>query len=287
VWSGSAAGHIGRALAELAGLPVVDIVTRVFPDGEVCVDVEAAAASETVVVVQGTQPPQDRNLQELYQLVEVARHLGARRVACLVPYLAYGRQDRRCRPGQPISSAIVLHILGTLGATDLVTIDPHSAAQIATASVSVHAISAAPAVATWIGERGLPRPLLVAPDAGRRDHVARIAECCGAPVLTVEKTRDESGRLSYQDEVRADGYDAVVVDDLCTTGTTLVALGGRLLAGGARSLTFVVTHFFASGAEIRRQLGAPVTIAATDTVPNEAEAISVLPLLGEWIDSVC
>jgi ribose-phosphate pyrophosphokinase len=287
LWAGSAGRDLGCALGRATGLPVTHVATRVFPDGEVCVDVPAGAAAGTVVIVQGTHAPQDRHLQELYQLVEVAGHLGAERAICVVPYLAYGRQDRRTAPGQPLSAAIVLRTLGLLGAERLVTVDPHSAAQVAAAPFPVASLFADRLVARWIGERALARPLLVAPDAGRRAYVERVAAACGAPALGLEKRRGPDGAISYTGlDGSAAGRDVVVLDDLCTSGSTLVPLARRLLAEGAASLTLVVTHLFPGAADLPARIGGPVRLVSTDTVPGGAARISVAPLLACWLRAV-
>lgn len=271
VWSGSASRPLGASVARMAGLPMVTARTYAFPDGEVCVDLPADAADETVIVVQGTHPPQDRNVRELYQLVEEAARLRARRIVCLVPYLAGG--------------AGILRALHTLGATHLVTVDPHGHAAFADSPIPVTVLSATDAIAGWLVRQRFSRPLLVAPDHARRARVEAIGRRCRMPTLAIEKTRAADGTTVFQGGLRADHCDTIVVDDVCTTGSTLVPLGRVLMDAGARSLTATVTHLLADRDEIERGIGAPVTFAATDTVPGETPAISVLPLLGRWIDS--
>jgi ribose-phosphate pyrophosphokinase len=284
LWAGSAGGHLGEALARATGLPLVEAATPVFPDGEVCAAVPPGAAGETVVIVQGTHRPQDRHLQELYQLVDVARHLGAERTICVVPYLAYGRQDRRPAPGQPLSCAIVLRTLAMLGVERLVTIDPHSRSQLADAPLPVTALLAERLLAGWVAAQALRRPLLVSPDAGRRAYVERVGAACGLPALCLDKRRDGVGTISYAGlDGQANGRDVVVLDDLCTSGSTAVPLGRLLLDRGAHSLTLLVTHLLADAEDLRRRIGGPVCVVATDTVPGPSSRIAVAPLLAGWL----
>lgn len=76
-------------------LPLACADLQIFPDGESCCRVTIPQGEKVILIVQGTHPPQDRNLQQLFQLVDVAAANGASEIVCIVPYLAYARQDNR------------------------------------------------------------------------------------------------------------------------------------------------------------------------------------------------
>ncbi|QOS76715.1 ribose-phosphate pyrophosphokinase [Paenibacillus sp. JNUCC31] len=80
--------------------------------------IDTSLVNKTVVVFQNTLPPQDLHLQQLYQMVEISKSRGAAYIICVVPYLAYSRQDRRSNEGEPESGLVVLRTLAMLGAND-------------------------------------------------------------------------------------------------------------------------------------------------------------------------
>src|SRR5262249_24992913 len=139
-------------------------------------------------------------------------------------------------------------------------------------------------VARWIGERGPTRPLLVAPDAGRRADVGGVAAACGAPALGLGKRRGPDGARSYAGPAGPPA--ARPAGGLGGPGWTVVPLARLLLAEGAASLTLVVTHLFPGAADLPARIGGPVRLVSTDTVPGEAARISVAPMLACWLRAV-
>jgi ribose-phosphate pyrophosphokinase len=281
---GTGGEHLRAGLERELGVAPADVECRRFPDGETLVQVRAPLEGATVAIVQGTHPPQDSRLQELYQLVDVAVAGGAERVLCVVPYLAYARQDRRSAPGEAASGAIVLRTLAMLGASELVTVDVHSPRLLAEASFPAASVSAAEGVADWIRSLRLEEPLVVSPDAGGVERAERVAAALACERLALRKSKDRSRGTWYDGGVaEVEGRDVVVVDDLCSSGSTFVPLARHLHASGARRLAYCVTHFFADADALEAKVGFPVEIAGTDTIPTRWSRISVVPLLGRWL----
>jgi ribose-phosphate pyrophosphokinase len=281
---GTGAEHLRGALERELGVGAAEVECRRFPDGETLVRVHAALEGAAVAIVQGTHPPQDTRLQELYQLVDVAAAGGAARVVCVVPYLAYARQDRRSAPGEAASGAIVLRTLAMLGASELVAVDAHSARLLDEAPLPARSLSAADGIADWIRSLELEQPLVVSPDAGGVERAERVAAALACEPLALAKSKDSSRGTWYDGGVaEVEGRDVVIVDDLCSSGSTFVPLARHLRACGARRLAYCVTHFFADADALREKVGFPVEIAGTDTIPTRWSRISVAPLVGRWL----
>jgi ribose-phosphate pyrophosphokinase len=290
--AGSAGTHLATGLSDALGLEQVAVRSRRFPDSETCVTVEGDLGGRDVVVVQSTGPPQDANLQELYQLVEIAEGQGASSVTCVVPYLAYARQDRRVRPGEPVSVAVVVRCLAALGATALVVVDAHSgAAGKAVPGFPVTDVSSAPVFAEWVAElaEGLARPVLVAPDQGRAGFVADVAERAGVPSWALGKRKRDDGRTFYVVDERwagLAGADAIVLDDLCSSGSTLLPVVAALREGGARVAGVGVTHLLTEPAVIEARLGDDVAFMATDTIAGPGRRLSVAEPLVDQLEAM-
>jgi ribose-phosphate pyrophosphokinase len=287
LWVGPGSHHLKRPLETALGLRAMVAERQVFPDGEVCVRIPDSDTSETVVIVQGTHPPQDRHLQELYQLVEVAASVGAARIVCAVPYLAYARQDRRTMPGEPASCELVLRTLDMLGATVLAAVDVHNPAVLQRARLDAVSVPTDSVFAAWIERLELSAPALVAADDGGHVRVAAVARQLGLDFHVCSKSKDSRGLTTYPDEPPpVAGRDVVVLDDLCSSGSTLLPLAEHLRDGGARRLFYGVSHFFADGSKLVRDAALPTVVAGTDTIATEWSAMSVAPALAEWIRGV-
>src|SRR4030066_2139222 len=112
---GPSSRELGEKIAELTGFQRVPVASRVFPDGESYVRLEASVKDEHVAIVQTTCMPQDSNLMQLAFLANAAKRNGATKVTAVVPYLAYARQDKIFLQGEGISIETLARMLGIAG----------------------------------------------------------------------------------------------------------------------------------------------------------------------------
>ncbi|MBF5028535.1 ribose-phosphate pyrophosphokinase [Micromonospora sp. ANENR4] len=259
---------------------------RVFPDGEQIVSVPDGTdlSGRDVMVVHSTSGSQDGRLISLLQLLDAVAGVGGAAPTCFVPYLAYQRQDRRMRPGEPRSGQLVLALLRAAGVTTLITVDRHSA-RPAVPGLTVRDIAAGEEFARrppdWVREVDV----VVAPDAGAALRASEVARLLGLPVVVLAKYKDASGTFYARigDEVR--GRHCLVVEDVCSSGSTLVPLRDALFAAGARMSVFVA-HLLAGREVIRTRLGPTVQVATSDTVGDaKAEVALLAAAIDQWCGS--
>lgn len=274
------AGELGCELA------VVD--EHRFPDGEIRLRLPPVLP-ERVVVLRGLQQPNDR-LVQLLLTARTARTLGARRLALVSPYLAYMRQDIAFRPGEAVSQRIVVGFLGELFER-VITIDPHlhriaSLDEVMPGSRGV-ALSAAPLLGTWIAAQwpAASPPLLVGPDEESEQWVRAAGEATGLQGVICRKTRrgdrDVSVELPAQDIA---GREAVIIDDLASTGHTLLQAASALRERGVAAIDVAVVHALFGGDAVERLKENGIRrIWSTDAVPHASNVISVAPLLARAI----
>ena len=170
----------------------------------------------------------------------------------------------------------------------LVTVDPHlhrrkSLAEIY--SVPAVAMHAAPLLAEWIGG-AVERPLLIGPDAESSQWVEAVARGAGAPSIVLEKLRrgDRAVDISVPDIERWRDHTPVLVDDIVSTGRTLIETVGHLKRAGLRPPVCVAVHgvFAGDAYEALRAAGAARVITA-NTIRHDSNAIDVAPLLAEGV----
>lgn len=279
---------LATALARELRCALAYVSEHRFPDGEIKLTLPPTLP-EHVVVLRGLQQPNDR-LVQLLLTAKSARTLGARRLTLAAPYLAYMRQDIAFQPGEAISQRIVAGFLGDLFER-VVTIDPHLH-RIASLDEVMHgaqgtALSAAPLLGRWVAAQWPADrpPLLVAPDEEAEQWVRAAGAATGLQGVVCRKTR--RGDRDVAVELPADdvaGRDVVIIDDVASTGHTLVQAAQALSARGAQSIDAAVVHALFGGDAIERLHAAGVhRVWSTDAIPHPSNVISVAPLLAEAI----
>lgn len=279
------AGEAQRLAAAL-GLTCEVVSVRQFPDGESLVRVGAAGAS-TLLYCSLDQP--DAKLVQLLLAASALRDGGAARVVLIAPYLGYMRQDQAFSPGEAVSQRVIGALLAS--AFDaLVTVDPHlhrtpSLDAVLPGIVSVN-VSAAATIAQAIASHLAAGTVLVGPDGESRPWVEAVAAPLGLEVMIGEKVRhgDRKVDIAFNDIARVAGRPVMLVDDLISSGATLIACAGKLRAAGATSVSAVATHCLANTADLAALASSGIApVLATDTVPGPAGTIPMAAALAEAI----
>lgn len=272
---------VARRLAARGAGALGALAHRRFPDGESYLrlpDVEDAVA----VVVGDLCQPNAKVLDALF-LARTARELGAREVVLLAPYLPYMRQDARFEPGEAVTSRVFADLLSD--AFDaLLTVDPHLHRHEALADlyrIPAHALSSASLLAAWV-RANAPGALIVGPDAESEQWVARVAGEAGAPFGIMQKVRhgDFDVSLALPEGLDLGRREVLLLDDIASTGRTLIEAVGQVRRAGAGRVDCLVIHPVFAGPALAalRAAGADV-IASTNTIAHETNAIDVAPLL--------
>jgi ribose-phosphate pyrophosphokinase len=265
-----------RISRELGNAPFAIPFTKRFPDGEMYVRVGGRLEGEDVVVVQSTRTDQD--LVELLLLEDAVREAGARRVFVVVPYFGYARQDRRFFPGEPVSArTFCRHV--ELDADGVVTVDLHSSQTLSHFTKPAYEASGIPAIARLLRER--PVDLLVSPDRGGIDRARRMAQLLDKPWFALEKKRIDSEHVELflpdQLETPIQGKHAVVVDDVISTGGTIVEAAKLLKKHQVGAISAACTHGLFLRDAFERIKAVADEVFSTDTLGNPAEKASVAP----------
>lgn len=274
---------LAQRLAQALGWPLHAVQRHGFPDGETRLRLPPQLPPR-VAVLRGLQQP-NAKLTELLLAAAGARELGATRLTLVSPYLAYMRQDMAFTPGEVVSQRHIGRLLA--GAFDaVITLDPHLH-RVATLDEVLPgrrgvALSAAPLLGAWAAQQ-LHQPLLVAPDAEAEQWVAAAARSQGLDYLVSHKQRHgDHDVLVRVPEADVRGRAVVVLDDVASTGRTLVDAARTLLARGAASVDVAVTHGLFVGDAVQRLHEAGVRhVWSSDSVPHASNCVSVSPLLAQ------
>lgn len=271
-------------LAAALGIPARPVMLRHFPEGESLVRVDEAGAR--ALLFRSLHDPNSK-LVELLLAASALRDGGAGHVTLVAPYLGYMRQDMAFAPGEAVSQRVMGGLIA--GAFDaLVTVDPHlhrtpSLDRVVPGCLAVN-VSAAAVLAKALGAHVTPDTLLVGPDVEARPWTEAIAAPLGLEILVGEKVRhgDREVSLRVPEAARAAGRPVILVDDMVSSGGTLIACAQDLRRAGATRLAAAVTHCLSSPDDMARLAAAGIApLWATDSVPGPASGISLAPALAE------
>ncbi len=288
--AGSANPALARAVAAgLGGEPGSTELER-FPDGELRPAVDNVRGDD-VYVVQPTGPPVNEHLVELLLLLDACRRAGASRVTAVVPYFGYARQDRRGRPGEAIGARVAADAIAGAGADRLIVVDPHTSGFESMCSIPVETLTALGVLAGALGaETARPR-VVVAPDLGAVKLAERLAPVLRLPVAVVRKSRMTGSRVVAEELIgEVEGREAVIVDDMITTGATIEAAARLLVARGAGARPVVAaTHGLLVGPAPDR-LGhldlARLLVTDTVRLPASVPTLEVCSIAGLLVDAI-
>ena len=257
---------------------------RRFPDGESYVRVLDDCGDRAVMLLAALSPP-DEQLLPLLLAAATLRDLGAGSIGLVSPYLPYMRQDAAFHPGEGVAARHVGRIVGA-HFDWLVTVDPHLHRIDDLAEVyplPTQTLHAAPVVAQWVMEN-VDTPLLIGPDSESRQWVAAVASHCDAPVEILSKQRfgDRHVAVSSPTIAMSDDHTPVLLDDIISSGQTMIEAMKGVTASYARAPECIAVHgVFAAGAEEGLREAGAARIVTTNTVAHTTNAIDVAALLAD------
>jgi ribose-phosphate pyrophosphokinase len=271
-----------KRLAALLKAQAGPIDVHHFPDGESRV-VAPASAPTTMIYCSLNDP--NRKLIELLLAASAFRDAGVRRLVLVAPYLCYMRQDVAFASGEAVSQRVIGRLLA--GAFDrLITIEPHLHRTFALSDIfpgsEATALSVTPLFADLVKGDGAGDLIIVGPDVEARRWTQSLAEALDAPFTLFEKMRsgDAEVRLTRKDDEALRDRRVYIVDDIVSSGATLIEATRRLRLLGAREIHILVVHALMPESALRQLKAAgAASVRSTDTVAHATNSVSVAPLL--------
>jgi ribose-phosphate pyrophosphokinase len=265
-------------LASRLGVPFREIAIHAFPDGEIRVTVGPASA--TTIIYASLDRPNDKLIALMFA-AEALRRGGAKRLVLVAPYLCYMRQDTAFHEGEAISQKVIGPLLARC-IDRVVTVDAHlhRTADITAVFPGIQAdnLSAMPTISDTLRRTGLdPATVVAGPDAESLPWVSDLAGRLGLSYTVARKTRrgDRSVAIEFlQDRASIAGRPALIVDDIVSSGGTMIACAKALTAAGATAIDAVVTHALFPEAACKQMASSGIrSIRSTQSVPHFTNAI--------------
>ena len=299
LFAGTGSPELAQKIADYLGQPVSGREVIEFPNENLFVKLSGSARGQDVYVIQTTSSPVHRNLMELLIMIQTLRLDSAARITAVVPYLCYGRSDKKDQPRVPITARLVADMLEVAGADRYMTLDPHAGQVQGFFSIPGDVLTASHLLVNHINKNlrsSMQEPVVVSVDLGFAKKGRNYAADMDMPIAFIEKRRlgndAKAEALTLIGDVK--DRDVIIVDDEVDTGGSIAQAVEVVKQNGARDIYLAFVHAILSRNGAERLASLPIKhIITTDTAPlsedkmyflkDRITVISVASLLGEVI----
>jgi len=279
----AASREFGERVAESLGRSLSAAEEREFDGGEHKMRPLVSVRGRSVFVIQSlagdARGSANDRLCRLLFFIGALRDAGARRVIACLPYLAYARKDQRSKARDPTTSRYVAQLLEAVGTHALLVLEVHNRAALDNACrIESQHLEATPLFVQYLAAHGLEAdPVVISPDIGGIKRARHLKE-------RLESQLSRRVELAFLDKKRSEGVvsgdaligdvrarHAILVDDLISSGTTVLRAVAACRRAGAARVDVLATHapFNAAAAALFGREG-PDSVLVTDSVPLAA-----------------
>lgn len=305
LFSGTANPTLSQEVARSLKIPLSKSEVVRFENSEVRVRIEEDVKNEICAVIQSTANPTDTNLLELFLFCDALHRQEARKVIGIIPYFGYARQDIQHREGECVSANVVIRFLESIGFHKIYTFDIHDEATQGVFSIPFKNLTSCQLIADeikkYIGNKTNKNNIaIVSPDQGGVERARKFGECLFGDdrfsASVIEKKRDQdhihkSEALDLYGDV--EGKIAIIIDDIVTSGGTLVHAAQLCQKRGAtRTLAAIVHHDLSIKAPPKLQESVIEKLFTTNTIAlkpaysfEKLHEISIAPIIAAELKS--
>ncbi|ADB57818.1 ribose-phosphate diphosphokinase [Archaeoglobus profundus] len=261
---GKASPLLAKRIADRLGCDLAKTTYKVFPDGELYVRVEKV---DEAVVVQSINSNED-----LVQLMLIFDALKDAEIKAVIPYMGYARQDREFNEGEAVSIRAIAKLIEGY-ADKVITVNIHSE-KAKSYFKNLVEVDAMPLIGEYYKGKNV---VMISPDLGSFNRVKVASSYAGCEFDYLEKRRISAEEVEIKPKsLNVEGKDVVIVDDIISTGGTIVEATKVLKALGAKSVECACVHAVLAGDALNKLFNAGVKrVIATDTIEKSVSVISV------------
>lgn len=299
LYAGSGSPELAQKIADYLEQKLSPREVIQFPNENIFVKLQSSARGQDVYIIQTTSSPVHYNLMELLIMIQTLRLDSAARITAVVPYLCYGRSDKKDQPRVPITARLVADMIEIAGADRYMTFDPHAGQVQGFFSVPGDVLTASHMISNHIkntlqGE--MKDPVVVATDLGFAKKGRNYALDLDVPIAFIEKRRvgndAKAEALTLIGDVK--DRDVIIVDDEVDTGGSVAQAVNVVKKQGALDVYLAFIHPIFSRDAAQKLAALPIKqIITTDTITIPPEKmkyleerltiLSIAPMLGEVI----
>ena len=280
--------HIANKIAKKLKKPYSELKVKRFPDGEIYARYMKDVNGKDVVLVQSFYGYVNDCVMEAIFAAETAKDLGAKSVTLVAPYFAYLRQDSRFNAGECISIKVVGSLFSKYF-NKIIIIDPHLHRQTKLNDLfktKTQKLTSNPYIAEHI-KKHIKNPLIVGPDWESYKWAQRVAEQLNYPFAILNKKRlsGRKVRISISKKISINNKNVVFVDDIISTGHTILEAAKKLRKLGAKKFYCIAVHGVFVENALEKLRKANIKVLTTNTIPTKVSKIDVSELVAGSLSS--
>ena len=287
---------LAQGICECLNIPLTNVLVSRFSEGEIRVEIKENIRGKDLFIIQPTCPPSNDNLMELLILIDAARRASADRITAVLPYYGYARQDRKDQPRVPITAKLVANLIVAAGANRVLTMDLHANQIQGFFDIPVDHLYAIHVICDYLHEKDLKNLVVVSPDVGGIKMARAYAKRLQAGLAIVDKRRDNPEKTEVMHILGdVEGKNAVLVDDMIATGSSMIEAVDALRANGVKEAYAAASHGILSGDAIQKIKNCTnlKEVIITDSIPlseqkriSKIKVVSIAPLLAQAIHRI-
>jgi ribose-phosphate pyrophosphokinase len=285
----SNSGGMHKSIAKKAGMNPIIIKSEKFPDNEWHLRFMKSVRGKNVWFVQSLSVQPNDALIELVFASRTAKELGAKKVNAIIPYLGYMRQDKRFKEGECVSARQMAWLLNN-SIDRLITVDPHlhrihRLNEIF--KIPAKRVTANSEIAKHIGKKfSAKNTLIVGPDIESYQWARTIADSIGFESAIFLKQRSSARKVKVKvtKELEWKGKNVVIVDDIISTGHTMIEAVKEIRKRKAKAVHCICVHgILAENALEKLKKAGAKSVASCNTIPGKTNKIDVSGVIAKEI----
>jgi len=282
LYAGSGSPELAQRIADYLEQKLSPREVIQFPNENIFVKLNSSTRGQDVYVIQTTSSPVHYNLMELLIMIQTIRLDSAARITAVVPYLCYGRSDKKDQPRVPITARLVADMIESAGADRYMTFDPHAGQIQGFFSIPGDVLTASHMISDYFRANLLDQmkdPVVVATDLGFAKKGRNYALDLDLPIAFIEKRRTGNDAQAEALTLIGDVHDrdVIIVDDEVDTGGSIAQAVQVVNNHGARDVYLAFIHPIFSRDAAQRLAELPIRhIITTDTVAIPSEKMEIL-----------
>ncbi len=266
------------------GEPNIEI--KLFPDGDSYCRINdiSKCQGEDVSLFHRLYPKQNTAIFNAAQLLHTLKRVGAR-TSLVAPYMPYARQDKTFLMGESLSAQILCKLFNDFGTVKVVTVDCHflkKEGESEYAGLKIQNLSANKMLVEHARKKiGLEGLEVISPDQGANYLVSEF----GGKSMSKVRGGYEQGEEAYRSvqtverEFDVAEKNILIIDDMISTGGTMLKAIENVRKGGAKKVFCAATHGFFLNDSLAKLRKSADWVFTTNSIPNDVAEVDIIPLL--------
>lgn len=285
VIAGPASVDLARSISHNLNVKIIEPELKIFFDGESKLRIPSVN-NKDCIIVQSLYPPPDRHIIQLLMIIHKCKKDHASKITVIIPYMAYARQDKAFLDGEIISIAVLAQVIENFGVDEVITVDIHKEVSLSYFSIKIKNISAIPILADYIKNNvTIEKSFIISPDAGGIERAEKFAQLLELPILCLKKKRDrKTGFVSIDENIgmKVDGMNAILIDDMISTGGSIVKACEVLKKQKIGNIIVFCTHAILVDNAFDKIINSGVKeIISTNSIPSICSKVDLSLILSD------